>query len=136
MSANISHGRGGKTQPSHYSTYLYLPIGAANIKPDDTPYADGEIIREGPVGNQGDGPYSSGRGGVGNIDQEHGMSSQVGDEDIVPDIATRQTKHEPQHFGRGGAGNLVKPDHDDSHKGSHESFKDKVKDALHIGKKD
>lgn len=40
----VSHGRGG----------------AANIGKDSTPYTDGEIVREGPVGDQGDGPYSSG----------------------------------------------------------------------------
>lgn len=40
----VSHGRGG----------------AANIRPDDQAYADGEITREGPVGDQGDGAYSAG----------------------------------------------------------------------------
>lgn len=41
-----SHGRGG----------------AANIRPDSQPYADGEITRQGPVGDQGDGAYSAGVG--------------------------------------------------------------------------
>ncbi|KFY46733.1 hypothetical protein V495_02280, partial [Pseudogymnoascus sp. VKM F-4514 (FW-929)] len=48
---SISHGRGG----------------AGNIGADDTPYADGEIVREGPAGDHGDGAYSSGRGGAANI---------------------------------------------------------------------
>ena len=39
-----SHGRGG----------------AGNIAPDENTYVDGEITREGPVGNQGDGAYSTG----------------------------------------------------------------------------
>ena len=41
---SISHGRGG----------------AGNITPDETPYADGGIVREGPLGDQGDGSYSAG----------------------------------------------------------------------------
>lgn len=41
-----SHGRGG----------------AGNIAADETPYTDGEIVREGPLGDQGDGPYSTGVG--------------------------------------------------------------------------
>lgn len=40
----VSHGRGG----------------AGNIAPDETRYTDGEIVREGPVGDQGDGAYSTG----------------------------------------------------------------------------
>ncbi len=34
--------------------------GAGNIGPDDKIYTDGEIVREGPVGDQGDGAYSAG----------------------------------------------------------------------------
>ncbi len=40
----VSHGRGG----------------AGNIEPDSKTYTDGEIVREGPVGDQGDGAYSTG----------------------------------------------------------------------------
>jgi len=40
----ISHGRGG----------------AGNIAPDEKAYTDGEIVREGSIGDQGDGAYSSG----------------------------------------------------------------------------
>ena len=47
MSAEVSHGRGG----------------AGNIKPDDTKYVDGEIVREGVAGSHGDGAFSTGRGG-------------------------------------------------------------------------
>lgn len=47
MSAEVSHGRGG----------------AGNIKPDDTKYVDGEIVREGAAGSHGDGAFSTGRGG-------------------------------------------------------------------------
>lgn len=44
---DISHGRGG----------------AGNFNPDDTQYADGEVVRVGVEGSHGDGVYSSGRGG-------------------------------------------------------------------------
>ncbi|KIX99021.1 uncharacterized protein Z520_05482 [Fonsecaea multimorphosa CBS 102226] len=88
--ANVSHGRGG----------------AANIGPDDHTYVDGGIVREGPVGNQGDGPYSAGRGGAGNIEHEVKPTSDVPhDAEVVPETATRVAKVESHHVGRGGAGN-------------------------------
>lgn len=43
----VSHGRGG----------------AGNIAADDTPYVDGEVVREGPEGSHADGAFSTGRGG-------------------------------------------------------------------------
>jgi len=90
MAANVSHGRGG----------------VANIGPDDTPYTDGEIVREGPTGNQGDGPYSAGRGGAGNIDKDGvAAGTTPHDTEIVPETATRIVKEESHHVGRGGAGN-------------------------------
>ncbi|KAG0650590.1 hypothetical protein D0Z07_2763 [Hyphodiscus hymeniophilus] len=49
-STDVSHGRGG----------------AGNIGADDTPYGDGEIVREGVVGDHGDGAFSTGRGGAAN----------------------------------------------------------------------
>jgi hypothetical protein len=79
--------------------------GAANIGPDANTYVDGEITREGPTGNQGDGPYSAGRGGVGNIDPSGNPSTAPHDADIVPETATRIAKEESHHVGRGGAGN-------------------------------
>lgn len=91
---------------------------------------DGEIVREGPVGNQGDGPYSAGRGGAGNIDRDGVNTPPVGDTEVVPETAMREPKHENYHYGRGGAGNEVhqKPKEE---KGSHESLVDKVKDVFH-----
>ncbi len=80
--------------------------GAANIGPDSQVYADGEIVREGPAGNQGDGPYSAGRGGTGNIDHEGSkVHTAPADSDVVPETATRIAKEESHHVGRGGAGN-------------------------------
>lgn len=105
------------------------PPGAANIRPDDTPYADGEIVREGPVGDQGDGPYSAGRGGAGNIAKDAtATGGEVGDADIVPETALREAKSENYHYGRGGAGNEHHSRHD---KETHESLKEKVKDIFH-----
>ena len=40
----VSHGRGG----------------AGNIAHDEKAYTDGDIVREGPLGDQGNGPYSTG----------------------------------------------------------------------------
>jgi hypothetical protein len=49
MSApEVSHGRGG----------------AGNINPDNTKYVDGEVVRVGAEGSQGDGAFSTGRGGT------------------------------------------------------------------------
>ena len=44
----VSHGRGG----------------AGNINPDNTKYVDGEVVRVGAEGSQGDGAFSTGRGGT------------------------------------------------------------------------
>ncbi|EXJ88252.1 hypothetical protein A1O1_05182 [Capronia coronata CBS 617.96] len=79
--------------------------GAANIAPDDTPYADGEIVREGPVGDQGDGPYSAGRGGAGNIVADGEPAAVPHDAEVIPETATRISREESHHVGRGGAGN-------------------------------
>lgn len=62
----VSHGRGGIFAPyppsSHYSANNNLvPYpGQGNIGPDSTEYVDGEIVREGVYGDQGDGAYSAG----------------------------------------------------------------------------
>ena len=61
---NVSHGRGGKPAllkvPSNPIHVDLETKGVGNINPDDTPYTDGEIVREGPTGDQGDGAYSVG----------------------------------------------------------------------------
>lgn len=85
----ISHGRGG----------------AGNINPDNTKYVDGEIVRQGEVGSHGDGAFSTGRGGDGNIGDAGSASGPRTDTDVVPDEATRQAENEDYHVGRGGAAN-------------------------------
>ncbi|KAL8663937.1 MAG: hypothetical protein Q9202_003486 [Teloschistes flavicans] len=133
MPEEVSHGRGG----------------AGNINPDSTPYTDGEIVREGPAGDQGDGPYSSGvrlanrfvlRGGAGNIDSPRVKATQAGgqpgDADIVPETALRDpgAGHENYHIGRGGGGNVHK-EHDEKTDEHHEGLGDKLKHKI-LGKKE
>lgn len=110
--------------------------GAANIRPDDTPYTDGEIVREGPVGDID--TYSSGRGGAGNIGKDLEPGQTV-DQDVIPETATKEFKNENYHYGRGGAGNEIhssdKEKTVDQHgfpvKVPQESLKDKVKHIFH-----
>jgi len=113
----VSHGRGG----------------VANIGTDQTSYADAEIVREGPVGDQGDGAYSAGRGGVGNIGSPRVKPAHHGsDMDVVPETATKLEQNESHHFGRGGGGN-VHHHHDKEDPESsahHEGLADKLKDKI------
>ncbi|KAL1968286.1 hypothetical protein VTN77DRAFT_2121 [Rasamsonia byssochlamydoides] len=88
----VSHGRGGQ----------------GNIGADPTKYVDGEIVRKGPVGDQGDGAYSAGRGGAGNIGSPHIRPTSPGkvhDTEVVPDISIRPSDGD-YHTGRGGQGNV------------------------------
>lgn len=131
MPEEVSHGRGG----------------AGNIRPDDTPYTDGEIVREGVVGDQGDGPYSAGRGGAGNIESPRvkptNVGSQRGDTDVIPETALRETgtTYDTYHTGRGGGGNVVHLDKHDGETGEHEhehehaGLGEKLKQKI-LGKKD
>ncbi|TQV95848.1 hypothetical protein IF1G_05677 [Cordyceps javanica] len=90
MAAEVSHGRGG----------------AGNITADDTRYVDGEVVREGVIGSHGDGVYSAGRGGAGNIGDKGHPATERKDRDIIPDAAVRHsTDTGDYHTGRGGAGN-------------------------------
>ncbi|KAL8944236.1 MAG: hypothetical protein Q9211_000666 [Gyalolechia sp. 1 TL-2023] len=144
MPEEVSHGRGGKLQsPFRSSTNLCamtLATGAGNINPDSTPYTDGEIVREGAVGDHGDGPYSAGRGGAGNIGSPHvkptNVGSQRGDSDIIPETALRESgaSGENYHIGRGGGGNVHKEKHD-GEAGEEKGLGEKLKHKL-MGKKD
>ncbi|CAO1598169.1 hypothetical protein XANCAGTX0491_001939 [Xanthoria calcicola] len=118
MSEAISHGRGG----------------AGNIRPDSEPYVDGSIVREGPLGDQGDGPYSSGRGGAGNIESPHvkptNVGNQKGDTDVIPETSLREpgSGYENYHTGRGGAANVHK-EHE-GHEEHEEGLVDKIKHKI------
>ncbi|RDL34682.1 Uncharacterized protein BP5553_07810 [Venustampulla echinocandica] len=90
-SPEVSHGRGG----------------AGNIGADDTPYGDGEIVREGVVGDHGDGAFSTGRGGLANIGSPGLKATPRKDEISIPEVALRPSmENENFHVGRGGGGNV------------------------------
>ena len=122
--------------------------GAGNIAHDPNTYTDGSIVREGAVGDQGDGAYSAGRGGVGNINSPHmkPTKGQAGDADVVPETAIRKPgeEYDNYHTGvsgynhcdvgvatltlnqRGGQGNIHR---EHEQQGEHkESVVDKIKD--------
>ncbi|CAK7225428.1 hypothetical protein SCUCBS95973_005861 [Sporothrix curviconia] len=95
----VSHGRGG----------------AGNIMPDGTKYGDGEIVRAGVEGSHDDGPYSTGRGGTGNIgDSKNRRSLERTDHQLVPEAAVRPSNDgSDYHTGRGGAANVhLSPEHE------------------------
>ncbi|EGR47637.1 hypothetical protein MKX07_001791 [Trichoderma sp. CBMAI-0711] len=90
MATEVSHGRGG----------------AGNIDVDDTKYVDGEVVRTGIMGSHGDGAFSAGRGGAGNIADVGTTSKHRNDTDVVPEAAVRVSQDgQGYHTGRGGAGN-------------------------------
>ncbi len=107
----VSHGRGGNT-PLALSISLRLSrpslthsppaSGAGNIEHDERAYADGEIVREGPLGDQGDGAYSAG------VRPPFPFSS-------LPSPSKINTTTNPPSFSlltsnqRGGAGNMESP---------------------------
>ncbi|OAA60983.1 hypothetical protein SPI_05007 [Niveomyces insectorum RCEF 264] len=112
----VSHGRGG----------------AGNIEPDDTKYVDGEIVRAGVEGSHNDGPFSTGRGGTGNIgDVGLRRSVERADAPVVPEAAVRpSTDLSDYHTGRGGAGNEhLAPGHDKTKAGTAKPADDKGKVA-------
>lgn len=123
----VSHGRGGQ----------------GNIGADPTTYVDGEIVRSGPVGDQGDGAYSAGRGGAGNIGSPHIRPATPGvvhDSVVVPDMALRNSLDGDYHTGRGGQGNVHLDENHKTHKQkqsestTYEGLADKLKHKI-LGKK-
>ncbi|KAK5172000.1 uncharacterized protein LTR77_003637 [Saxophila tyrrhenica] len=100
--------------------------GAGNIGHDSTVYTDGDIVREGVVGepgHPGGGDYSSGRGGAGNVVPSPRATPvpegtahpppavvEAGSTDAIPEPAMRQQHpgYENFHTGRGGGGNVHK----------------------------
>ncbi|CAI7564335.1 unnamed protein product [Penicillium palitans] len=79
----VSHGRGGQ----------------GNIGHDTTEYVDGEIVREGPYGDQGDGAYSA---GVSTTISSHPTNPNPKPKSTTPTDARDSTQ-------RGGAGNIGSP---------------------------
>ncbi|RDW86702.1 DUF3602 domain-containing protein [Aspergillus mulundensis] len=106
----VSHGRGGFPNVTDIALHRE---GQGNIGPDSNEYIDGGIVREGPVGDQGDGAYSAGRGGAGNIGSPHVKpAKQPHDTEFIPEISVRQSVDGDYHTGRGGQGNVhLDPEH-------------------------
>merc|ERR1711900_132175 len=74
-------------------------------------YVDGEIVREGVVGEHGDGAFSTGRGGAANIGSPGMKATKRKDDVAIPDVALRPSMEDQTfHTGRGGGGNIHKPD--------------------------
>ncbi|KAJ5711636.1 hypothetical protein N7488_005792 [Penicillium malachiteum] len=120
----VSHGRGGQ----------------GNIGHDSNQYIDGEIVREGVYGDQGDGAYSSGRGGAGNINSPNvrPTSKVPHDAEMIPELAIRNSTDETYHTGRGGQGNVhldeAKEKEKEKKHVAHEGLADRLKHKL-LGKK-
>ncbi|KUJ22519.1 uncharacterized protein LY89DRAFT_680662 [Mollisia scopiformis] len=111
-STEVSHGRGG----------------AGNISEDATPYGDGEIVREGIVGDHGDGAFSTGRGGAANIGSPGLKATQRKDDIAIPETALRPSQeNEVYHTGRGGEGNVHTAEPVTKHP---EGLADKLKNKL------
>jgi hypothetical protein len=118
MAAPVSHGRGGQ----------------GNIAPDSTQYVDGEIVRQG-VEGEGDGAYSAGRGGAGNIGSPHlKPTGKPHDADVVPELAIRKSQDGDYHIGRGGQGNVEHAGKDKPAEEKSGSLADKLKSKI-LGKK-
>ncbi|CAI7569011.1 hypothetical protein PCG10_004028 [Penicillium crustosum] len=80
----VSHGRGGQ----------------GNIGHDATEYVDGEIVREGPYGDQGDGAYSAG------VSTTISHPTNPKPKSPTPTPTPTDTRDSTQ---RGGAGNIGSP---------------------------
>ncbi|GKZ87886.1 hypothetical protein AnigIFM59636_005802 [Aspergillus niger] len=100
----------------------------------------GRGVREGVYGDQGDGAYSAGRGGAGNIGSPHvrPTSKIPHDAEMIPELAIRQSVDGDYHTGRGGQGNVhldeehkKEKEEKKHHKGpAHEGLADKLKHKL------
>jgi len=70
-------------------------------------YGDGEIVREGIIGDHHDGAFSTGRGGAANIGSPGMKATERKDEIAIPEVALRPSMEgENFHVGRGGEGNV------------------------------
>lgn len=58
-------------------------------------------MREGPAGDQGDGAFSTGRGGAANIGSpgQEPVTTMKGDHDVVPETALRESGEGEYHTG-------------------------------------
>ena len=94
--------------PSYYWHFFTYPQSSAYIETrliTCSRYGDGEIVREGVLGDHGDGAFSTGRGGAANIGSPGLKATERNDKEAVPEVALRASQDEA-HVGRGGAGNV------------------------------
>lgn len=144
----------------HLSPHLVLcnqlthDQGAGNIGEDPNTYTDGDIVREGFVGESERPEYSAGRGGAGNmVGTPRSGSPRIGSprissprsgtpvsasEEVIPETAMRPADgHENFHTGRGGQGNVHKDKyggHSAPQDGSKPSLLEKAKHAVGLDK--
>ena len=91
-------------------------------------YGDGEIVREGMVGDHGDGAFSTGRGGAANIGSPGQKANKRNDDMAIPEVALRPSMEgENFHTGRGGQGNVHVAEAAPKHP---EGLADKLKNKL------
>ncbi|SLM40065.1 Protein of unknown function DUF3602 [Lasallia pustulata] len=119
-------------------TYNKFPTSKADIQPSQGMSSEPIVShgRGGPVGDQGDGAFSTGRGGAANIGSPkiNPTLKHPGDEDVIPETAVRPGDvQENYHTGRGGEGN-VHVGHADGEE--HVGLADKLKGKLGLGKKE
>ncbi|KAJ5886828.1 uncharacterized protein N7473_009502 [Penicillium subrubescens] len=132
----VSHGRGGQ----------------GNIGHDSTQYVDGEIVREGVYGDQGDGAYSAGQSfhslhftlyaaasATSDPPRVRPTSKVPHDAEMIPELAVRNSSDENYHVGRGGQGNVhlddaTRKDKEKKKGLAHEGLADKLKHKL-MGRK-
>ena len=113
--------------------------GAGNIGYDATEYHDGSITREG-IQGQGEGDFSTGRGGAGNMAKSPLMRPTDGSPRTSSDYIPEDVLRKPQenfHTGRGGEGNVHKEKYGGhSHSPDRKGAMDKIKHALHLDARD
>ena len=120
-------------------------VGVGNIGKDGGTYVEGDIVREGVVGqpsHPGGGDYSAGRGGAGNMvpSPKVGPADQPGSDDVIPEPAMKAgDQYADFHTGRGGEGNVHRDKYGGHSKPPHEKkeggFLDKAKHAIGLDKK-
>ncbi|KAK5124312.1 hypothetical protein LTR85_002015 [Meristemomyces frigidus] len=147
----VSTGRGGKHFPNRDSGRSPTDFisGAGNIGEDKNTYVDGDIVREGVVGESERPEYSAGRGGAGNmVGSPRSGSPRIGSpragtpvsasEEVIPETAMRPADgQENFHTGRGGQGNVHKDKyggHSSPQGGRKQSIVDKAKHAVGLDK--
>ncbi|KAI9887049.1 MAG: hypothetical protein M1823_001121 [Watsoniomyces obsoletus] len=96
---------------------------------------DGEIVREGPIGDANQGAFSTGRGGQGNIGSPGMKPVHRDSQDVIPEAAMRPSMEDRDyHIGRGGQGNAHLAN-EGKDKTQHEGLADKLKNKIFKTKK-